>query len=62
MSQYCRDEPFERCAFAVSEEGIPEIYDIPQSESLSVNDCIVEILNTEYDGVMGRIMLKTKIV
>ena len=62
MSQYCREEPFERCALAVSEESIPEIYDIPQSESLSVNDCIVELLNTEYDGVMGRTTLKTKIV
>ena len=38
------------------------MYDIPHSESLSVNDRIVEILNTEYDGVVGRIILKTKIV
>ena len=62
MSQYCRDEPFERCVLAVSEESIPEIYDIPQSESLSVNDRIVDILNTEYDGAVGRIILKPKIV
>ena len=60
--QFCRNEPFERFAFAVSDEGIPEICDIPQSESLNVNDRIVDILNTEYGGVVERLTLRNKIM
>ena len=60
--QFCRNEPFERFAFAVSEEGIPEICDIPQSESGDINDRIVEILNTEYGGVVERLTLRNKIM
>ena len=60
--QFCRNEPFERFAFAVNDEGIPEICDIPQSESFSLNDRIVEILNTEYGGVVERTTLRNKIV
>ena len=60
--QFCRNEPFERFAFAVSEEGIPEICDMPQSDSLNVNDRIVEILNTEYGGVVERLTLRNKIM
>ena len=60
--QFCRNEPLERFAFAVNDEGIPEICDIPQSESFSLNDRIVEILNTEYGGVVERMTLRNKIV
>ena len=60
--QFCRNEPFERFAFAISDEGIPEICDIPQSESLNVNDRIVDILNTEYGGVVERLTLRNKIM
>ena len=60
--QFCRNEPFERFAFAVSDEGIPEICDMPQSESLNVNDRIVDILNTEYGGVVERLTLRNKIM
>ena len=60
--QFCRNEPFERFAFRVSEEGIPEICDIPQSESLNINDRIVDILNTEYGGVVERTTLRNKIM
>ena len=60
--QFCRNEPFERFAFHVSEEGIPEICDIPQSESLSVNDRIIDILNSEYGGAVERVTLRNKIV
>ena len=60
--QFCRNEPFERFAFRVSEEGIPEICDIPQSESLDINDRIVDILNTEYGGAVERVTLWKKIV
>ena len=60
--QFCRNEPFERFAFHVSEEGIPEICDIPQSESLSVNDRIIDILNSEYGGAVERVTLRNKII
>ena len=60
--QFCRNEPFERFAFRVSEEGIPEICDMPQSESLDINDRIVDILNTEYGGAVERVTLWKKIV
>ena len=60
--QFCRNEPFERFAFHVSEEGIPEICDIPQSESLSINDRIIDILNSEYGGVVERVTLRNKII
>ena len=59
--QFCRNEPFERFAFATSEEGIPELCDIPQSESLNINDRIVEILNTVYGGAIERATLTHKI-
>ena len=60
--QFCRNEPFERFAFAVNEEGIPEICDIPQSESLDINDRIVDILNTEYGGAVERSTLRAKVI
>ena len=60
--QFCRNEPFERFAFNISEEGIPEICDMPQSESLSINERIVDILDTEYGGVVERATLSKKIV
>ena len=60
--QFCRNEPFERFAFCVSEEGIPEICDIPQSESSGVNDRIVEILREQFGGVVERTTLRNKIM
>ena len=60
--QFCRNEPFERFAFNISEEGIPEICDMPQSESLSINERIVNILDTEYGGVVERATLSKKVV
>lgn len=60
--QFCRNEPFERFAFNISEEGIPEICDIPQNESLSINERIVDILDTEYGGVVERATLSKKVV
>ena len=60
--QFCRNEPFERFAFNISEEGIPQLCDIPQSEGFGINDRIVDILNTEYGGVVERVTLNKKIV
>ena len=60
--QFCRNEPFARFAFNVSEEGIPQLCDIPQSESLDINGRIVEILDTEYGGSIERSTLTNKIM
>ena len=60
--QFCRNEPFERFAFRVSEEGIPELCDIPNVESLSTNDRIIAMLNDEYGGCVERTTLVNKIV
>lgn len=60
--QFCRNEPFERFAFCISEEGIPEICDMPQSESFNVNERIIDILNTEYGGVVERTTLRNKVI
>ena len=60
--QFCRNEPFERFAFRVSEEGIPEMCDIPQSESGDINDRIVAILQSEYGGAVERTTLRNKIM
>ena len=60
--QFCRNEPFERFAFHITEEGIPEICDIPQSENIAINERIVDILNSEYGGVVERTTLKNRIM
>jgi hypothetical protein len=60
--QFCRNEPFERFAFAVNEEGIPEVCDIPQSGEIDINSRIVDILATEYGGVIERVTLWKKLV
>ena len=60
--QFCRNEPFERFAFHVSEEGIPEICDIPQSEGYGVNDSIVKLLDEEFGGAVERTTLRNKLM
>ena len=60
--QFCRNEPFERFAFAVNEEGIPEICDIPQYDAFDMNKRIIDILSTEYGGVVERATLSKKVV
>ncbi len=60
--QFCRNEPFERFAFHVSEEGIPEICDIPQSEGYGVSDSIVKLLNEEFGGAVERTTLRNKLM
>jgi hypothetical protein len=60
--QFCRNEPFERFAFNVSDEGIPQICDMPQSESFSASENIVRTLNEEFGGVVERATLRNKIM
>jgi hypothetical protein len=58
--QFCRNEPFERFAFTVNEEGIPTLCDIP-SENPST-DPIITILKDFYGGSVERATLTHKVV
>lgn len=59
--QFCRNEPFERFAFRVSEEGIPQLCDLPQSQPVDTNQRIVDLLRSEYGGAVERATLAHKI-
>jgi hypothetical protein len=58
--QFCRNEPFERFAFTISEDGIPELCEVPNSEGLGINDRIVALLNETYGGCVERVTLSNK--
>lgn len=60
--QFCRNEPFERFAFTISERGIPQLCDLPGEGSMKPNDLIVQLLNTEYAGSIERTTLVNKVV
>ena len=59
--QFCRNEPFERFAFRVSEEGIPQLCDMPTftPERRNNEQAIVEDL---YGGVIERKTLVNKLM
>lgn len=59
--QFCRNEPFERFAFCVSEEGIPQLCDMPtfNPERRNNEQAIVEDL---YGGVIERKTLVNKLM
>ena len=59
--QFCRNEPFERIAFTISERGIPQLCDLPGEGSMKPNDLIVQLLNTEYAGSIERTTLVNKV-
>ena len=59
--QFCRNEPFERFAFTISERGIPQLCDLPGDGSMKPNDLIVQLLNTEYAGSIERTTLVNKV-
>ena len=59
--QYCRNEPFERFAFNISEEGIPQLCDLP-TPGTTVGDEVVEILANAFGGVVERAVLVKKLV
>ena len=58
--QFCRNEPFERFAFNISEEGIPQLCDMP-STTENRNE-IVAIVEDIYGGVIERSTLVTKLM
>ena len=58
--QFCRNEPFERFAFRVSEDGIPQLCDVPQVQD-SRNE-IVAMVEDLYGGTIERSTLVARIV
>ena len=60
--QYCRNEPFERFAFTINDEGIPELCDIPTSIEEDRRPEVVAILEDMYGGTIERSTLVKKIM
>ena len=56
--QVCRNEPFERFAFAISEEGIPQLCNLPSDSNLE--NPVVTILRQHFSGAVERTTLATK--
>ncbi|MEE1167652.1 MAG: AAA family ATPase, partial [Alistipes sp.] len=56
--QFCRNEPFERFAFAISEEGIPQLCNLPSDSNLE--NPVVTILRQHFSGAVERTTLATK--
>ena len=59
--QFCRNEPFERFAFRVNDEGIPYLTELPL-QSGDANSMVVEILSTYFSGNVDRKVLTNKII
>lgn len=60
--QFCRNEPFERFAFCVNEEGIPEVCDLPGGGDDIERHPAVALLEEEYGGAIERATLINKLV
>ena len=58
--QFCRNEPFERFAFTISEEGIPELCDLPRA--VENRNPVVALLGDLYGGSIERATLVSKLV
>ena len=58
--QFCRNEPFERFAFNISEEGIPQLCDMPSA--IENRNEIVAIVDDVYGGTIERSTLVTRLM
>lgn len=58
--QFCRNEPFERFAFCISEDGIPELCSLP-TESQNKEDEVVTVLRDHFGGAVERSVLTHKL-
>ena len=59
--QFCRNEPFERFAFSINEEGIPEVCELPMAEGSVERHPAVALLEDEYGGAIERVTLINKL-
>ena len=58
--QFCRNEPFERFAFQITAEGLPELCSLP-NELHSKEDEVVNILLEHFGGTVERAVLTHKL-
>jgi hypothetical protein len=58
--QFCRNEPFERFAFTVAQDAIPELCTLP-TESQGKEDEVVTILRDHFGGAVERTVLTHKL-
>ena len=59
--QFCRNEPFERFAFDINADGIPEIVDLPAVEEDRRNE-VVAMVEDMYGGAIERTTLSNKLI
>ncbi|MBR0335706.1 MAG: AAA family ATPase [Alistipes sp.] len=59
--QFCRNEPFERFAFRVNDQGIPYLCELPV-QNTDTNSAVAEILSTHFGGSVERKVLTNKLV
>ena len=57
--QFCRNEPFERFAFMVDDEGLPVVCDLPQEEGALSE--VERVLQEYYGGSVDRSVLTTRL-
>ena len=60
--QFCRNEPFERFAFSINEEGIPEVCDTPCEEHSNDRHPAVALLEDTFGGAIERATLVNKLI
>ena len=58
--QFCRNEPFERFAFTVDDEGIPVLCDMPEVNSVGRHPAVI-LLEDTYGGAVERTTLVNKL-
>ena len=58
--QFCRNEPFERFAFHITPEGLPELCNLP-TEPQSKEDEVVAVLRDHFGGSVERTVLSHKL-
>lgn len=58
--QFCRNEPFERFAFQINSDGIPELCNLP-TEPLTKEDEVAAILRDNFGGSVERKVLINKL-
>ncbi|MBO7285578.1 MAG: AAA family ATPase [Alistipes sp.] len=59
--QFCRNEPFERFAFEINAEGIPEIAELPTMEEDARNE-VVAMVEDMFGGAIERTTLANKLI
>ena len=58
--QFCRNEPFERFAFQITPDGLPELCSLP-TETQSKEDEVVAVLRDHFGGSVERAVLSHKL-